>query len=136
MTKEKAIEVAKKYFPSYPSVNTFHVTHDAQVFENAQHADNHARKAFKKEDERIVILITREEAESVTDEQLKEDAAKKEALIKAQENVKALSEVVKSKKKALKDAKNEDKENAQKELEAAQTELQTAEVELNNLAEE
>lgn len=50
MNKEQAVEVAKKYFPSYPKVKTFYITSDEQAFENDVHADNHARTLGKGND--------------------------------------------------------------------------------------
>lgn len=50
MDKQKAIEVASAYFPNYPKVKTFHVTHDEQVFEVENDAQNHARTLGKDKD--------------------------------------------------------------------------------------
>lgn len=42
MDKQKAIDAAVKLFPNYPSVNTFYVTSDEQVFEDDKQAADHA----------------------------------------------------------------------------------------------
>ena len=139
MTKEKAIAIAAAYFPTYPKVGVFHVTHDGQVFEEAAAADSHARHAFKEDDERVVVPVTREEFEASDPEAAAEmsDAEKEKAaaITKAQDNVKALGKTVKAKQKALDKASDDQKENLQKELEAADTELKTAEVDLQKLLE-
>lgn len=138
MNKKTAIEIAAKYFPTYPSVNTFHVTNDGQVFEEAGQAQNHANTAFKKEEEQAVFVVTREEAqEYMPGDTAADDAAKakEEAINTAKENVISLQKTVDKKQKAFDKAGDDKKEDAGKELEAAKVALATAEAELNNLLE-
>ena len=49
MNNEQAIEIAKEYFPHYPSVNEFHVTCDGQVFELKHMAENHVKSMTHKD---------------------------------------------------------------------------------------
>lgn len=57
MTKNDAIKIAKPFCKHYPNVNEFHVTADEQVFEDKNHAANHA-KTFKEKENQVVITVT------------------------------------------------------------------------------
>lgn len=63
MNKQQAIEVASAYFPSYPSVDEFHVTADGQVFEVKSFAEAHAT-SIAKQDGPVVITVSRHDLAS------------------------------------------------------------------------
>ncbi len=114
MEKNKAIEIAGQYFPSYPSVNTLFVTTDEQVFFTPNDAQNHARSLAKPKDEPVVIEVNREdtaEPAKPSIEVLLEKAIKKQE---------AASKFLESKKTALEKAAEGKKEAAQKAFDDAQ----------------
>ncbi len=87
LTKKTAILIASNYFPSYPSINTFFITEDAEVFENENAALSHA-KSFDAENPVLVGVERGEVAEAGLKpveeqlaegkEQLAEETAKEE----------------------------------------------------------
>jgi hypothetical protein len=117
MEKNKAIEIAGQYFPSYPSVDTLFVTTDEQVFFNGNDAQNHSRSLAKPKDEPVVVEVNRndssepaEPAKPSFDVRLSEATQKKEAAEK----------VLEAKRTALEKAAASKKEAAQKAVDEAQ----------------
>jgi len=152
MQKADAIQIASKYFPSYPTVNTFFVSSDGQCFENETHATNHGN-SFKKEADKEIIKVTREEATeqatatlkmnpddenankviSGNDDQAKLQAEKDAAIKFAEDEVITLGKAVKTKQSVLNKAADADKAAAQNDLNTAQAQLTVAEAKLNEL---
>lgn len=70
MNKAQAIILCAAFFATYPSVDTFFVTTDEQVFANDHDANAHAEFLNKKEP--VVITVNRDdkaEGDVLTDEQ-------------------------------------------------------------------
>jgi len=88
MNKQRAIEVANAYFPSYPSVKTFYITSDEQAFEREVDAENHARSLGKDKDKDKVFEITREDVgEPASVDDTDEVKALKAAIVAAEKEV-------------------------------------------------
>jgi hypothetical protein len=130
MDKAKAAKVAAKYFPSYPDVSEFHVTSDEQVFEDVNHARNHA-KSLDKESQQVFSV--KKDADEVKEKEAAVELTPAEKLEAAKQKLTDATNTLAEKQQALIDATSKKKGAATIAVNKATNALQVAKDELTAL---